>query len=489
MTLSREGNFWRRLFAFMRGTPALPATAESTDARPPEPAVLRSQHEIWLSRLAEDVAEGKRSGEIGDEEFWTQVSGLWDHGHERLAAQWVEKFIALPGAHQRQVSHLRQRLVEMHEQRGDLGTVLEHLETLAQTDDHYLRAHYLLGEHHRRRGDEATALRHYEAVLAREIDYPNVRMRVARLRAQRGQIGAPAHGETIVGSEGSAPPGSRYLLVRELGRGASGVVYLARDAQLERDVAIKLLHPHLAAAHRAAACARFFAEARIAASLRHPNILGILDLDEKARRIVMELAAGGTLRDVLRDRGAQTPRRALERHTQLLSALVAAHHRHIVHRDIKPANLMFRRHPNAPGVEMVLGDFGVAHLPEPENSEAKREDGRKSAIGTLAYMAPEQLRGERADPRWDVYAAAVVLFEMLAGRLPWGRAQALSGARSAQDLDPPAEVKACMTPELATELSRHLRAIAEPDPTQRPSSREALAAASELRDMAIAYEG
>jgi hypothetical protein len=450
--------------------------------------VLRSQHEIWLSRLAEEVADGRRSAEVGGEEFWQQITGLWNQGHERLAAQWVDKFIAIPLIDSGEVPRMRMRLVEMYEQRGDLDTALEHLQGLAQVEEYQLRADFLLGEHYRRRGDEARALRHYESVLARDVDYPNVRAKVARLRAARGRADAQSLGDTIAGADASGPPGARYLLVRELGRGATGVVYLARDVQLERNVAIKLLHPHLAAAHRAAACARFFDEARIAASLRHPNILSIFDLDEKARRIVMELAAGGTLRDLLRERGPRTPRRALERHAQVLSALVAAHRRGIVHRDLKPANLMFRRDPDAPGIEIMLGDFGVAHLPEPERREAQRDSGR-GAIGTLAYMPPEQLRGERADPRWDVYASAVVLFEMLTCRLPWGRAQALSGSRSARDFELPVAVTESINEELADAIAEHLRAIGEPDPNRRPSSEEALAAASELRDLAIACEG
>src|SRR5690606_7377051 len=151
----------------------------------------------------------------------------------------------------------------------------------------------------------------------------------------------------------------------------------------------KLLHPHLASAERAGACARFFAEARLAASLRHPNIVAILDLDEAARRIVMELAAGGTLREVLRERGPRPLRRALERHVQILSALEVAHRRGIVHRDLKPANLMFRRDPDAPGSEVMLGDFGVAHLPAAgaaPPSEAERARRQRDAVGTLAYM-------------------------------------------------------------------------------------------------------
>src|SRR4029078_8802671 len=105
----------------------------------------------------------------------------------------------------------------------------------------------------------------------------------------------------------------------------TGVFYVARDAERDRDVAVRLLHPHLAGTERADALARFFHEARVMASLRHPNVVAVLDMDEASRRIVMEIAAGGTLRDVLRERGPRSLRRAMERHGQVLSALAAAH--------------------------------------------------------------------------------------------------------------------------------------------------------------------
>src|SRR5262249_3074420 len=154
-------------------------------------------------------------------------------------------------------------------------------------------------------------------------------------------------------------------------------------------------------------------------------------------------AAGGTLRDLLRERGPRTLRRALERHTQILSALSAAHRRGIVHRDLKPANLMFRRDGDLPGVEVMLGDFGVAHLPDAAApTGADPAHARKEAVGTLAYMAPEARRGSDPDPGNDVYAAAVVLYEMLTGRHPWPREILLAGARARGDFRPPADVVA-----------------------------------------------
>ena len=100
------------------------------------------------------------------------------------------------------------------------------------------------------------------------------------------------------------------------------------------------------------------------ASLRHPNVVAVLDLDEASRRIVMELAAGGTLRELLRERGPRTLRRAIERHGQVLSALAAAHRRGIVHCDLKPGNLMFRRDADAPAPRSCSAISASAHLPD-----------------------------------------------------------------------------------------------------------------------------
>ncbi|MCE9579882.1 MAG: serine/threonine protein kinase, partial [Deltaproteobacteria bacterium] len=289
------------------------------------------------------------------------------------------------------------------------------------------------------------------------------------------------------GELGGIHAGARYRLVRELGRGSTGVVYLARDTELEREVAVKLLHPHLATARSADALARFFHEARVTASLRHPNIVAVLDLDEDARRIVMELASGGTLRDVLRERGARSFRRALERHTQVLSALSAAHRKGVVHRDLKPANLMFRRDADVRGVEVMLGDFGIAHLPDARGDTGlAAAHARKEAVGTLAYMSPEQRRGDEPAPSDDVHAAAIVLYEMLTGRHPWSKDALLVGGRHAGDLALPPDVLASAPAALATALQDHLDRLGAPEAARRPRTDDALAEAQTLREQAIA---
>jgi serine/threonine-protein kinase len=378
---------------------------------------------------------------------------------------------------------LRALLVERLEQRGELDEAIAHLEGLTAIPVYALRAHYLLAEHARKRGDHERALRHYEAVLGRDVDYPNVRARVERLRALSGRGSATA-GETIAaGDVVGVQAGARYRLVRELGRGATGVVYLARDGELDRDVAIKLLHPHLAGAEQQAALDRFFHEARVMASLRHPNVVAVLDLDEASRRIVMELAAGGTLRDLLRERGPRTLRRAIERHTQVLSALAAAHRRGIVHCDLKPGNLMFRRDADKPGVEVILGDFGVAHLPD-ETGAVASVTRRAEAVGTLAYMAPEQRRGE-VSPASDVYASAVVLYEMFTGRTPWARDVLMAGTRRAQDFVLPRAIFQD-APSLSEVVQAHLDHLGDPDVTKRPTTSQALAEANRLKERIIA---
>ncbi len=498
--------FWRRLFGKQTRPPAIPAPS-------PEPQHLGSAEEVFLAQLVNDLGDGKRRDEVGSSDVLAKLDGLWKAGHERLAIEWTEKLLNVPEVPQAQAAPLRAQLVERYDQRGELDAAVPHLEKLVGEERFALRAHYLLAEHARKKADHERALRHYEAVLGRDVDYPNVRVRVERLRQLTGRT-APVAGETIAaGDVAGVQAGARYRLIRELGRGATGVVYLARDAELDRDVAVKLLHPHLAGTERADALARFFHEARVMASLRHPNVVAVLDMDEASRRIVMELAAGGTLRDVLRERGPRSLRRGFERHGQVLSALAAAHRRGIVHCDLKPGNLMFRRDADLPGVEVMLGDFGVAHLPDATGQAAvagmapvdsgpnaagipKPDPGgassgapgkstsKKEAVGTLAYMAPEQRRGE-VSPASDIYASAVVLFEMLTGRPPGGREGVLGSRRQAADFKLPADLFAD-APSIQADVQAHLDHISALDPAKRPTTMQALAESQRLRERIIA---
>ncbi|MEO8549090.1 MAG: protein kinase, partial [Kofleriaceae bacterium] len=173
----------------------------------------------------------------------------------------------------------------------------------------------------------------------------------------------------------------------------------------------------------------------------------------------------------------------IERHTQILSALAAAHRRGIVHCDLKPGNLMFRRDADKPGVEVILGDFGVAHLPD-ETGAVASVQRRAEAIGTLAYMAPEQRRGE-VSPASDVYASAVVLYEMFTGRVPWSREAVMAGSRRAQDFQLPRAIFED-APSLSETVQGHLDRLADPDISKRPTTAQALAEAQRLKERIIA---
>lgn len=444
------------------------SAAKAAGADSPASAPAASRDEAWLQALVTDLANGRGRDRVPSPELWARLDALVAAGHSLLAAEWLDKLIA---AAPDRADELRARAVELRADRGELAEALDHLEALTANEAYAPRAHFLLAEHHDRRGDAARALRHLEAVLSYDLDYPNARARAEALLRRRGTFPAPSADETVASPSGVAA-GRRYRLVRELGRGATAAVYLARDLELERDVAVKLLHPHLAAGSQAGARARFFAEARVAASLRHPHIVGIYDLDEDTRRIVMELGAGGTLRDRL-SRGPLPVDVALARHAEVLSALSAAHRRGVVHRDLKPANLLFRRDPDAADSEVMLADFGVAHLvraaAEADRRQAPRA-GERELLGTLPFMAPEQRRGEEVTPAADLYAAAVILYESIAGRLPWDRETALRGIRGPRDLELPAHPR----------ISRHLLALGHPDPAQRPTTEEALADALAL---------
>lgn len=201
----------------------------------------------------------------------------------------------------------------------------------------------------------------------------------------------------------------RYRLERLLGSGAMGDVHLAWDQQLERSVALKFLRAAAADADTSAV-ARFRAEARVAARLEHPHVATVYDTGETEERqlfIAMAYYPGETLRERIA-RAPLTLDDALRIATQVASALAAAHAAGIVHRDVKPANVLF----DAEGAAR-LADFGIARLLEEPDVLT-----RDAAVGTPAYMSPEQARGDPADPGTDLWALGVMLHEMLTGHRP-----------------------------------------------------------------------
>lgn len=205
----------------------------------------------------------------------------------------------------------------------------------------------------------------------------------------------------------------RYQLIREVGRGAMGVVYEARDPDLNRTVAIKVLSvgQALVGSDRRQAIERFQREGRATAGLAHPNIVQVYDVGQQQgfSFIVMELCEGTSLRDVLRfEQRISEPRVRLIAE-QLLSALEAAHTHNVIHRDVKPENIIVSR-----GDQIKLMDFGIAKI---LSDGTMTQAGQ--TLGSPAYMSPEQILGKPVDARSDIFSVGVVLYECLTGRKPF----------------------------------------------------------------------
>jgi serine/threonine protein kinase len=199
----------------------------------------------------------------------------------------------------------------------------------------------------------------------------------------------------------------RYELGPLLGRGGMATVYAATDRRLQRDVAVKLLHPEMAA--RADVRRRFESEARAAARLTHPNVVAVFDSGEHdgVPYIVMERLSGETLADLLRGGPLPVERVARIAH-DVLGALGAAHTAGIVHRDVKPGNILIGGDGS-----VKVADFGIATRVDADPTSAGH------LIGTPAYLAPERLEGGAASPRSDLYSLGVVLYEAIAGTKPF----------------------------------------------------------------------
>ncbi len=255
----------------------------------------------------------------------------------------------------------------------------------------------------------------------------------------------------------------RYEIVEELGAGGMATVYLARDLELRRDVAVKLLFPHLC--RKPDVVTRFQREARAAAALDHPNIMkvfdvggGVTDAGEapfEPPYIVLELVRGESLRHVAKTNAPLLAEAAACIAVVLCRALGEAHRAGIVHRDVKPANVMI-----AEGGRLVLADFGVARI-EDEDSLVTRTG---ALLGTPAFMSPEQARGVALDARSDLYSLGATLYQLATGSMPYaGPTPQVVGAILSGDRMPVQRRNPAVGPDLAAVIDR----LMAPDPADR----------------------
>ena len=259
--------------------------------------------------------------------------------------------------------------------------------------------------------------------------------------------------------------GGRYRLGARLGAGGMGEVFVAHDLRLDREVALKLLRADLA--QQDGMRERVVAEARLAARLTHPHVVGVLDTGEQDGRpfVVMERLSGRTLRDELAG-GPMPPERVHDVGLQVLRALAAAHELGIVHRDVKPGNIL-----DAGVGTWKVADFGIAKWVHAEETLT----GTGELLGSPSYLAPERIAGLQAGPASDLYAVGVLLYESLTGRRPFESDDPFALAAAIRDgrYEPPTAIDADADPQIVAVIERAMRR----DPAERHESAETMAAA------------
>ncbi len=265
----------------------------------------------------------------------------------------------------------------------------------------------------------------------------------------------------------------RYDLLEEIGEGGMASVFRARDKELRRDVAVKVLFPHLA--RRDEVVRRFHREARAAANLEHANILRIYDVGggegDDPPFMVMELIRGRTLLEEIEQRGPVFAEVTACIGALLADALSAAHAKGIIHRDIKPSNVLI-----APGGRLLLADFGVAKLETHGESLVTRTG---ALLGTPAYMSPEQASGDTATVRSDLYSLGATLYQLSTGMLPYAGSPAkVMSLIATGALVAPVKRRA----EVGPDLSHAITKMMATDPQERPQTATAIAV--ELRGIA-----
>src|SRR5688572_1226903 len=258
----------------------------------------------------------------------------------------------------------------------------------------------------------------------------------------------------------------RYRILARVARGGMASVYEATDTRLDRTVAVKVMHPGLGDDQEFAQ--RFVREARAAARLNHPHVVGVYDQGDDTSDgtdtifLVMEYVPGHTLRDVLRKEAPMPPARALALLEPVVSALAAAHRAGLVHRDVKPENVLIA--DEAHGGTVKVADFGLAKA---VSADTQHTATGGVLIGTVSYLAPELVIDGRSDARADVYAVGVVLYELLTGRKPHEGESPIQVAYRHVHEDVPAP--SAVQPGLPAYVDALVARATSRDRTQRPA--------------------
>ncbi len=410
---------WKRIKGFFGGKEEDETPVEVVDEKPkpPVPPAVESDVPKTIPEQLEALATGTRPPDA------SHAAQLFDtlvrDGRAARALDLARKVLArFP-----HLTPLALRVAEVHSSRGDDDAAWKALEPMVTEPDAPLSAMVLAAEIAERRGRVQEALALYERVLGRDLDFPQARERVERLR-DSGPTQDLA-GATLAG-DGALARG-RYRVERELGRGGAGTVFAAQDLRTARRVALKVYHRR-----GRGELERLRIEARTPAAIEHPGVVRVFDLDPALGSIAMEWVQGGSVRAEL-SRGKISKARIHRWVMTMLEAMEFVHRSGWVHRDLKPSNFLLRSDDR-----VVLTDFGLA-TPTGEVPLAKGGVGE----GTLQYMPPEQRANDPAQPSADVYAFGKSFDELM---------------RAASDLDPE-------TKDAWTEWTQQ---CLHPDPQRRP---------------------
>ena len=258
----------------------------------------------------------------------------------------------------------------------------------------------------------------------------------------------------------------RHRIVKELGKGAMGVVYQAHDPQIDRLVALKVLRPDRVTTE--AFLQRFMKEAKAIGRLSHPNMVVVYDVgeDHGTVYIAMEFLEGKPLNELIQIDSFQ-PEEIIELGVQVAEALDYAHRKGIVHRDIKPSNIIVQ-----PDGHIKITDFGIAHIEDPE---ATQQTQAGEILGTPAYMSPEQVLSQPVDGRSDLFSLGVILYELATGKRPFQGENLAAMFRMITGEEPPEPIT--LNPAMPRELSRDIMKCLAKDPEQRFATGRELAEA------------